>query len=389
MKLHSIKYAISALLISMLACTKMDHHYRDFLNGGEITYVGRVDSIQVYPGNNRIKLSWKVSPDPAVRYAMIYWSYQGITDSLKVPLEYREGIDTAFAIIENLSEGDYVFNIRTFDDQKNGSVNVEKSGKVYGEEYEKFLDPTALVSAAYKDGEVQMRWLLNPDTTALGSEILYTNTAGDPAVYFLGPDVEELVISDLDYTQPVQYHTLYRPNTLAIDTFYTALQDIAMEIANPNLIDHDQWEVLSITPGVTFDVKEDKSILASGGGGGHAGVFQPIEVEANQPYNFDVTVSGNGAIDTWFEVYIGTAVPQQGQDYSSGGNRMGLNTWSGCGKTPFDGQLSVIGCSGSRNPIVFPNSGTVYLVIRSGGNSLGNGGITLRNIEFRAVDISN
>jgi|GEM_PF-2063792 len=385
MKLHSIKYAIGAVLVTMLACTKMDHHYRDFLTGGEITYVGRVDSIQVYPGHNRIKLSWKVSPDPAVRYAMIYWSYQGTNDSLKVPLEYHEGVDTAFAVIENLGEGDYVFNVRTFDDLGHGSVNVEKSGKVYGDEYIGYLDPTALVSAAYKDGEVQMRWLLNPDTTAIGSEVHYTNTDGDPAVYFVGPDVEELVISDLDYTQPTQYQTLYRPNTLAIDTFYTALQSIDMEIANPNLLDHSQWQVLTIVPGVTFDVQEDQSILASGGSNGHGGVFQAIEVEANQPYNFDVTVSGNGAIDTWFEVYAGTAVPQQGQDYG-GTIRMGLNTWTGCGKTPFNGQLSAIGCVGNGNPIVFPESGTVYLVIKSGGNSLGNGGITLRNLEFRAVN---
>lgn len=387
MKLHHITtYAISALLVFMLGCTKMDHHYRDFIDDGEITYVGRVDSIKVYPGDNRMKLSWKVSPDPAVRYAMIYWLHQGTTDSLKVPLTYTEGVDTAFAIIENLEQGDYVFNIRTFNDLGNGSVNMEKAGKVYGDDYREFIEPTRLASAAYKDGEVQMRWLLSTDTTALGSNVYYTDTDGASATYFVGPEVEDLAILDLDHTKPVQYQTLYKPEVLAIDTFYTEMQTVEMEIANPNLVVHSAWEQLAITPGVTFIPDNDGSILASGGGGGHAGVFQAIEVEADQPYILDMTVSGSGATNVWFEVFVGKAVPQQGKDYADGGNRMGLNTWTGCGKTPFDGQLSTIRCVGSGNSIVFPESGTVYLVIRAGGSDLGNGGITLRNIELRAVN---
>ena len=379
-----IKCAIGAILVSIVGCTKMDHYYKDFLEGGEITYVGRVDSIKVYPGDNRVKLSWKVSPDPAVRYAMIYWLHQGVNDSLQVPFNHEAGIDTAFAVIENLGEGDYVFNIRTFNDLGDRSVNMEKAGKVYGDNYREFIEPTGLASAAYKDGEVQMRWLLNTDTTALGSNVYYTNNDGKAASYFVGPSVEELVLSDLDYTQPVQYQTLYKPDPLAIDTFYTAMQTIAMEIANPNLIDHSRWELLEIAPGVTFVPNEDGSILASGGSGGHAGVFQAVEVEADQPYILDMTVSGAGATDTWFEVYVGQVVPEQGQEYADGGNRMGLNTWTGCGKTPFDGQLSMLRCVGSGGRLVFPESGTVYLVIRAGGTNLGNGGITLRNIELRA-----
>src|SRR5690606_36937801 len=130
-----ISNIVIALLFLSTACTKMDHHYREFMKGGEITYVGRVDSVYTYPGHNRMKLSWKKSTDPSVRYTMLYWSYQGIIDSLKIPVEQHTVVDTASATIDNLEEGDYVFNLRNLDDNGNRSLNVEKTGKVYGASY--------------------------------------------------------------------------------------------------------------------------------------------------------------------------------------------------------------------------------------------------------------
>ena len=78
--------------------------------------------------------------------------------------------------------------------------------------------------------------------------------------------------------------------------------------------------------------------------------------------------------------------PVAGQDYNDGGIRIGLSTWSGCGKSPFDGLLSSLSCSGSGNVVSFPTSGTVYYVIRSGGSSLGTTGIKVTNIDFRRTN---
>lgn len=155
-----------------------------------------------------------------------------------------------------------------------------------------------------------------------------------------------------------------------------------------NMVDKAKWQVLKIAANdnVTFKVNDDGSILASGGNGGHQGVYQPLVVRANKQYKIDFNVQGQGATDTWFEVYIGTLAPTQGSDYSNGGIRMALNTWTGCGKTPFNGLLSAVKCAGSGNVVTFPAAGTVWLVIKSGGSNLGNGGIKLTNIDFRRVN---
>ena len=99
-----------------------------------------------------------------------------------------------------------------------------------------------------------------------------------------------------------------------------------------------------------------------------------------------MNVSGHGGTDMWFEVYIGKAEPQIGKDYNDGGKRLALNTWNGCGKTPFNAPLTQLSCEGAeRGVIQFPTSGTVYLLIKSGGADLGTTGITLANVQLRAI----
>ncbi len=150
--------------------------------------------------------------------------------------------------------------------------------------------------------------------------------------------------------------------------------------------DAGKWTTITISGGVSFAMSGGK-MVATGGGWGHAAIYQAIHVEANKKYRLGMTVSGSGASDTWFEVYLGSVEPSQGKDYSDGGNLMGLNTWAGCGNSAFSGNLASIACSGAlvgkNGEISFAQSGTVYLVIKTGGGNLGTSGIAVDNVEFR------
>jgi PKD repeat protein len=156
-----------------------------------------------------------------------------------------------------------------------------------------------------------------------------------------------------------------------------------------NAADASKWTVLNISNGVSSAFKDGK-VVFTGGGWGHSGIYQAIAVEAGVDYKFNMDVSGSGASDTWFEVYMGTAAPTQGSDYSDGGNRLGLNTWTGCGKTAFNDKLLNIACEGSLRAtsgvIQFAQTGTIYLVIRTGGANLGTAGIAADNIELKEVE---
>lgn len=155
--------------------------------------------------------------------------------------------------------------------------------------------------------------------------------------------------------------------------------------ANMGTGDDAFWNHITISSGVTFAI-EDGKMVAKGGNNGHAAVWQAIDVVASRTYKVDMNVSGSGATDTWFEVYVGTKQPVNGQDYSDGGARIALNTWAGCGKTAFNGKLTSISCAGSGNTLKFDKSGTVYLLIKSGGSNLGLTGIGFNKVTFRGVN---
>lgn len=176
----------------------------------------------------------------------------------------------------------------------------------------------------------------------------------------------------------------------------TASQDVNVATSDPlsgNLVlganmgptDDAFWNHTTISNGVVFAIENGK-MVAKGGGFGHAGIWQAVDVVAGRKYRVDMTVSGSGATDTWFEVYVGTKQPVAGTDYSDGGARLAINTWTGCGKTPFNGKLSAIQCAGSGNTYTATATGKVYLLIKSGGGNLGLTGIEFTKVTFRGIN---
>lgn len=149
--------------------------------------------------------------------------------------------------------------------------------------------------------------------------------------------------------------------------------------------DVGNWTILNISPGVEITFENGKAV-AKGGNWGHAAIYQAITVEANQPYTFSALVSGSGATDTWLEVYFGTSAPIPNADYTTGGNQFGLSTWDGCGNAPFNGNLATLACAGAlkgkNGEITFPQAGTVYLLIKTGGANLGAEGISIDNVSL-------
>uniref|UniRef100_UPI00404A8120 PKD domain-containing protein n=1 Tax=Flavobacterium sp. TaxID=239 RepID=UPI00404A8120 len=147
------------------------------------------------------------------------------------------------------------------------------------------------------------------------------------------------------------------------------------------------WIILPISDGVnvSFDNNDAKW---TGGGGGHVGIYQPFQVLANNLYQISMDIKGGPLTDSWFEVYVGMQVPVDGQDYTDGGMRLTLNTWAGCGNTPFDDDFSAISCAGSGSTFEFPTAGTAYIVIRGGGSDFGSNGVTVDNVAIRSLESS-
>jgi len=152
--------------------------------------------------------------------------------------------------------------------------------------------------------------------------------------------------------------------------------------------DHSEWTILNISGGDANWTFNTGSATIVANGYNQQGIYQAVEVVEGREYKIDMFISGDGNDEAWFEVFASTVEPTQWNDY---GNNivMGLNTWVGCGTGTFSDFLSSVGCvdnsySGSiSNTVTFDTSGTVYLVIKCGGNTVP--GFTISNVEMRGT----
>lgn len=222
-------YTINAILVMVIAilitCSKEDDYTR-LLNGKEVVYSGKADSVVVHSGRNRIAISWFLLSDPKITKTVIYWNNS--KDSLVVPITRTAGVDSISVIIPNLKIGVYNFVIYTYDKVNNRSVPVYATGRVFGSDYEKSLINRSVNSAYRWTNEVPMfiAWgKLDNNNVAVGAKIMYKDSNGKPyteAVSFKSSSDTSMLIlpKNVNPGAVVEFITMIKPDKLALDTFY-------------------------------------------------------------------------------------------------------------------------------------------------------------------------
>jgi hypothetical protein len=130
--MKKIVYLLILGATALLSCKEMDSTYQEFIVPNGIIYPQKADSVKVYAGDKRVKMTWQKGNDPKVIGAWIYWS--NYTDSVPVDIPTNSDKILSF-IVENLEEGSHTFYIKTYDADGNLSIASEASGRVYGDEY--------------------------------------------------------------------------------------------------------------------------------------------------------------------------------------------------------------------------------------------------------------
>lgn len=232
MKKHLIYRSMFYLLLGALtaSCSKMDATYKPFVVPNGISYIGKADSVHVYSGRNRVKITWLRGTDPKATGAVIYWNNKA--DSIAFPLTAEDPNDTVSIIIDDLPEGSYTFNIYTLDNTGHTSIRVDVLGTSYDSLYESALliRPVDSVTAGGRDATI--KWL-TADQTSIGSELDYTDSTGKKHHLIVSSDSVTTVLKDYKFGTFFTYRTLYKPDSLAIDTFYTPFDSMLVEPPPP------------------------------------------------------------------------------------------------------------------------------------------------------------
>ena len=240
-----IAFLLVGLTLCLLAaCSKMSANYDPFLAGGEHLYSKRPDSIQVFPGHDRVALSWLLIEAPRVTRCVVYWSNK--SDSLIVPVQAASGTDSVHVIIDNLKDGIYTFEIYSYDASGNPSIVEAINGQVYGDIYVGNLLNRNIQSAAITAGLPRIAWADEPDTTVLGEQIQYRDASG--MLHTQWVPLDELVtrLPEAPQGDSIRYRTAFKPVTSSIDTFYAAYQTLVLAEAVPIILDKGKFQALSL-----------------------------------------------------------------------------------------------------------------------------------------------
>ncbi|MGY5356016.1 DUF4998 domain-containing protein [Wenyingzhuangia sp. IMCC45467] len=216
-----------ALVLSVFSCSK-DDEYLKYIEGGEISYTGKIDSLEIFPGKNRVKLKGLIISDPKVNEVRVYWNTY--KDSISIPINRTEGVDEVEYIIDNLAENIYNFTVRTFDDKGNTSIPVTETQEVFGNRFQESIFNRPLVSNILVNSDLEINFAeMDLSSGVIGSYIEYTNNADELITEFVEIGADGLTINDFKSGSTYRYRSAFVPSSQevkSIDTFYTDYENV-------------------------------------------------------------------------------------------------------------------------------------------------------------------
>ena len=231
-----ILYLFTALFLAVVvsSCKKMDSTYEEFIVPGSMIYVGKATKAKAQSGNRRIKISWPRGTDPNVVKARIY--RDNFADS--VEFDIPADIDTVSYTFENLEEKTYSFVIRTFDNNGNKSIPVELISRAYGVNYSESLQNRPILAAeADNTGTLKIEWArADVSSGAFETEVQYSTLLGPERVFKIKSKDSITTLTDYKPGTVATFRTKFLPDSMAIDTFYSASQtlNIAAKLIKTN-----------------------------------------------------------------------------------------------------------------------------------------------------------
>lgn len=220
MKLNDLFIYILFLTIPLLnSCESLEDTYKEFTESGEITYIGKADSIKTRGGRNRIELSWLLLSDPKVSNYKIFWNNQN--DFVEDRVVKTSQVDTVKHIIEGIDEGEYQFDIYLYDDDGNSSIRSSVRGVVYGEDYERSLLNRTFTYMSRENEDLIIEWMAT-ESDVLYTELEYKNTSGEIVNKIIESTNNVITLTDFPVGGEFTYRTVFIPEPTSLDHFYSA-----------------------------------------------------------------------------------------------------------------------------------------------------------------------
>lgn len=205
------------------ACKKQNSTYQDILNEKPPTYAGRPDSVLFLPGKNRAQISFRMK-DPSVRKIVFYWNNK--KDSVIYPIQ-EPSLSFHYVTIAPLDEKFHTIDFYSYYADGTRSVKNTQMGNVYGNAYQTSLLNRLIESTVVRNDSLFINWYkAYPDLKSM--ELSYTDMLGQSKTLLFPAEDATVALPKFKKGGDFNYRSVYLPDSLAIDNFYTDYQNVKL-----------------------------------------------------------------------------------------------------------------------------------------------------------------
>lgn len=240
-------YSLLMLLLCTVlitSCEDFTDIHKEYIEGGEIIYAPKADSIAFVAGNGRILFFCRTYNSPNVKSVNVYWNDR--LDSLIVPVTLNSSYDSIQVILDNMEEKSYTFDVLLVDNFSHSSLPVTDFGSSYGENYQSMLNDRRIKDVSITDKGATIEWYSAAEGL-FANEVKYIKDDGSEKVLRMLSDEYSLFCPDAKTGEKFEFRSLFIPEIESIDTFYTAWNKYEEAFSAEYKFDRSDWLVLEVS----------------------------------------------------------------------------------------------------------------------------------------------
>ena len=199
--------AVIALAIAASSCYKQNDVYKEWIVPGGNTYPAKALNLTALQGEYRIVLNWETPYDPSITTAKVYWDNRANSQDVDLT-KFPDGKVTA--VIDNLEERTYTFEVVNFDAKGNKSLSSEVISNPLGSGWISTHTERSVKAAYIEDDSATVK--MSPAAFEMvATKFRYVNNAGETVEYktTMGPDETVIRLPDAKRCKYFEYKSAY------------------------------------------------------------------------------------------------------------------------------------------------------------------------------------
>jgi hypothetical protein len=210
-KFFALVASLLTILVVEISCDDIDDIHSKYAGREERVYLGKVDSLKVYPGFGRSKVTWYIGADPRIEQTVIYWNMR--RDSIvKDFVRTTTGLQKDSIIIENLPERSILYEFRNKNSKGETSLYSSIAVSAWGENFASDLPGRKLVMSEYDYGLLQYKLGFSPaipGDSVVYSQVVYKDNTGTENTVKIERNTDMVVLTNYPDGGEYQFRNVF------------------------------------------------------------------------------------------------------------------------------------------------------------------------------------